>query len=313
MALTSLFNPDKANQKGVADATLADRHEGLFYYYHDPKIIHAVNVALATNRPLLVRGPSGCGKSCLAFNVARQLNARYYPFAVNSRSSAQDLLWRFDAVRRLGDAYSSAHAATETPPAQPHWQTAFAYVEPSVLWWAFDRESARLRGATQLEPQRHAAEPMAAYNGNPQLGPKAVVLIDQIDKADPDLANDLLEPFGAYQFTVTETNSPVGLKPPQDPQDRQKTWQWAPLLIITTNGERQLPEAFMRRCLVLDMELPQKEEMAEIACTSLQKQDKPYFLNLIKLLEQASYWPAASPNSSISPRPASTSTSPMIT
>src|SRR5262245_26465506 len=84
-------------------ARLADRTKEPVYEYTS-EIELAVNVALATSRPLLVRGPSGSGKSSLARSVAHQLRWRYYEFNVTSRTSAQDLLWTFDSVHRLNDA-----------------------------------------------------------------------------------------------------------------------------------------------------------------------------------------------------------------
>ena len=89
----------------------------------------AVEVALTTGRPLLLRGEPGTGKSSLAAYVARRLGWRYYEYVVTSTSTATDLLWRFDAVRRLADAQ-----ANERPSMKPESE----YVSPGVFWWALD-------------------------------------------------------------------------------------------------------------------------------------------------------------------------------
>src|SRR5689334_464026 len=121
-----------ANDKAV----FGDRRDGKLYRY-TPEIKLAVNVALATGRPLLVLGTTGCGKSCLAFNLARRMRRRYYEYVVTSRSQARDLFYRFDAVRRLGDSQLKDHAR---PPSdktksrtKPVWQSQFPYVEPGPL------------------------------------------------------------------------------------------------------------------------------------------------------------------------------------
>jgi MoxR-like ATPase len=215
-----------------------DRRDGLVYVYND-KIELAVNVALATGRPMLVRGPSGCGKSSLARNVALRMGWRYYEQVVTSRTQARDLLWTFDSVRRLSDA-----TTPELKVGKPA-----DYVEPSALWWAFDPASAKRRGLPEGESPREVAK-------DPGVGPEgsgAVVLLDEIDKADPDVPNNLLVPLGSFQFDMKETNAtPVVLARPL-------------LLFITTNDERVLPTAFMRRCVVLELDPPKETLLVSIA------------------------------------------------
>lgn len=215
-----------------------DRRDGLVYVYND-KIELAVNVALATGRPMLVRGPSGCGKSSLARNVALRMKWRYYEQVITSRTQARDLLWTFDSVRRLSDA-TTPELKTGRPA---------DYVEPSALWWAFDPASAKRRGLPEGGTPRETAR-------DPGVGPEgagAVVLLDEIDKADPDVPNNLLVPLGSFQFDVKETDAPpVILSRPL-------------LLFITTNDERVLPTAFMRRCVVLELDPPKEPLLVSIA------------------------------------------------
>ena len=274
MNYQKLFDPqplfqDLRTAKEKSGLGLGDRRDGKVYRYTDD-IVLAVNVALATGRPLLVRGPSGSGKSSLAFSLARILNRRYYEFVVTSRTQAQDLLWRFDAVRRLGDAQvlrSAPAGAGEgaQPAAAPAlaWHSYYPYIEPGILWWVLQRDTAARRGYPgPTLPFAPAADP-AVFTPAPEAG-GPVVLIDEIDKADPDFANNLLVPFGSLQFKVEEIGHTVALAQAAalsaDERARQR-----PVLIITTNEERRLPQAFLRRCIALELEGPGRDGLIEIA------------------------------------------------
>lgn len=230
MAYNKIFAPDEvvsfAAPGGAAPGGVGDQRDGSVYVYGE-EIVLAVNVALATRRPLLVRGPSGSGKSSLARNVANILNYRYYETVVSSRTQARDLQWEVDLLRRLHDAQIKQEGAFS--------DDMNPYIVPGVLWWAFDRESALRHRSAAQEPgeQEH---PQAA---------RAVVLLDEIDKADPDVPNNLLVPLGSLQFTVEETGELV-----------KTTRESAPLVFITTNGERELPAAFLRRCVEMEIKLP---------------------------------------------------------
>ncbi|WP_224363655.1 AAA family ATPase [Hyalangium versicolor] len=216
---------------------LGDRRDGELYESTE-QIVLAVNVAMATGRPLLLRGAPGSGKSSLAPWVARVMGWRYYEDVVSSRTQARDLLWVFDAVKRLSDA-QAGEAGEE-----------FRYVKPGVLWWAFNRESAVRRGTPPDAKVDNAQEPNSRLNEKRQ-GMPAVVLIDEIDKADPDVPNDLLVPLGSLQFTVGERPPIVAAH--------------APFVVLTSNDERELPAAFLRRCVVLELPMPDKERLRRIA------------------------------------------------
>lgn len=239
MEYQKIFDPQQPSNlppRAASKAQLGDRRDGLVYVYTD-EIVLAVNVALATGRPLLVRGPSGCGKSSLARNVAENLGWRYYEKVISSRTQARDLLWEVDLLRRLQDAQTARLERDLTP-----------YVNPGVLWWAFDRESARRRGAA---PGGGAA---GAAPDEPGRGPdhsRAVVLLDEIDKADPDVPNNLLVPLGSLRFRVEDTGFEVVARA-------------APLVLLTTNDERELPSAFQRRCVELRLGQPTPQQLLTI-------------------------------------------------
>jgi MoxR-like ATPase len=240
---TPLFDPDAAAQPitaravappGAGDSGVGDRRDGRVYVY-SPKIVLAVNVALATGRPLLVRGPSGSGKSSLALHVAGRLGWRYYERVISSRTQAGDLLWEVDHLRRLQDAQNE-----ELDPSIRR------YIRPGVLWWAFDRQSAQVQAELPRDPQ---VPPGALDPNRGGSHARAVVLLDEIDKADPDVPNNLLVPFGSLQFQVEEIGLTVRAR-------RENS----PLVFMTTNDERELPPAFLRRCVELRLELPRTRE-----------------------------------------------------
>lgn len=191
----------------------------------------ALSAAAATQRPLLVTGPAGCGKSSLARAAAARLDWRYLERTVHSRTEITSLLWEIDQLRRLQDA----HVEALNP-------DLLAYVRPSVLWEALDP-------GTALAPLSLRAEPVAP--GPATLDP-AVVLIDEIDKADPDLPNNLLEVLGGLRFSVADTGLKVQCR------------AGIPLIVITSNDERDLPPAFVRRCIALPLKQPDLEQVARL-------------------------------------------------
>jgi MoxR-like ATPase len=220
------------------DGTLGDRRDGLVYVY-TPEIELTVNIALATGRPILLRGPSGAGKSSLAKNVAIRLGRRYYEAVISSATKHTDLLWRFDLLRRFRDAQDVKGTSLKAD---------VNYVQPGPLWWAFDRESALQRGAPPgIRLEARAADPSELP------GMDAVVLIDEIDKADPDVPNNLLVTLGSLRFAVSDLPG-VEVRAAEPP-----------LVVITSNDERDLPIAFLRRCIVLELPSPDQKGMIAIA------------------------------------------------
>ena len=261
---------DVEDFRGVGEAQiLGDRRDGKLYRY-TPRLKLCVNVALATGRPLLVLGPTGCGKSSLAFNLARVIGRRYYEFVVTSRSQSRDLLYRFDAVRRFGDAQVHAQSWSQPGRADPSdhqndlddFSTSYyPYIEPGPLWWIIDKTSAARRGypGKSRAPFKDAADPKV---WGPDLDQEngAVLLIDEVDKAEPDFPNNLLVPLGSRQFVVEEVSRTMRLG-----NGAEDLASGNPLVIITSNRERELPEAFVRRCVVAEIPVPRVIDLVEIA------------------------------------------------
>jgi MoxR-like ATPase len=231
-----IFDPDsRRGAKRRSPVTGYGDQRGSPDYVYTEQITLAVNVALATARPLLIQGPAGSGKSSLASDIARRMEWDFYEEVISSRTQARDLCWTFDAVQRLRDAQA------QLPVDRPE-----AYVRPGILWRALDPS-----GAADLDPGGAGDN-----DGGPQSAPRegAVVLLDEIDKADPDTPNDLLVPLGSGTFRVTDLGTDITLR---------RALQ--PLVLVTTNNERELPKAFMRRCVVLHLPEPSKEWLAVVA------------------------------------------------
>jgi MoxR-like ATPase len=229
-------------------------------YRMTPALHFAVEVALTTGRPLLLRGEPGTGKSSLAPYIARRLGWRYYEHVVTSASTATDLLWRFDAVRRLADA----QAKVRKPESD--------YVSPGVLWWALDRAS-----ALSFAARAGSEEPDSASNARRDPR-RAVVLIDEIDKAHPDLPNGLLVALGSNQIAVPYLERPIRIDVGKVPRlDLPNGVEIAPVqVVITTNEERELPTAFVRRCVTFSLIHPEAAQLADIARAHFHRKDDPF-------------------------------------
>ena len=187
------------------------RFEGTEHYIATKDLQVAVNAAITLQRPLLVKGEPGTGKTMLAHEVAGALGLRIITWHVKSTTTAQQGLYDYDAVSRLRDSQMGESRVNNIE----------NYIIPGKLWEAFTSE----------EP--------------------AVLLIDEIDKADIEFPNDLLLELDRMEFYVYETKSTI--------QAKQR-----PIVVITSNNEKELPDAFLRRCFFHYIRFPDKDTMKQI-------------------------------------------------
>jgi len=212
------------------------------WHVFDVESTWAIRAALGARRALLVRGRPGTGKSELARAAAAHLKRPLISVVVTAGVESQDLLWRFDAVSRLAQAQILRASDADGHALETLAEVRF--LQPGPLWWLINwGDAQRQWGDCTVKPPR----PQAPAVWTPAQG--CVLLVDEIDKAEPDLPNGLLECLGNGEFQVPYLAEPVRADPEAEP----------PLVIITTNEERELPPAFVRRCLVLRLELPEGE------------------------------------------------------
>jgi len=189
-----------------------DQFQGTDSYIASEELRHAVNVAVALARPLLVRGEPGTGKTLLAENLARALGMRLVRWHVKSTTKAKDGLYIYDTVARLHDSrFAGGHDVRDIA----------QYIKLGPLGEAL---------ASDI---------------------RVVLLIDEIDKADIEFPNDLLLELDAMRFRIDETGREVVAKE-------------RPVVIITSNNEKELPDAFLRRCVFHYIQFPSRELMTEI-------------------------------------------------
>ena len=228
---------DGLSSQDEAGGQEPDTFDHLFEIDH----IDALNAALACNRPLLLTGEPGVGKTQLARAAAAVLKRAFVRYTVDSRTESRDLLWEFDAVARLAEAQAASASGKEGSQLEEAMKVE-NFLRPGPLWWGFKWQTAK--DCTATKP------PVQFDGGNPDEG--VVVLIDEIDKAEIDVPNGLLEALGDGSF------QPDGNVPPV------RMGAIKPLIVITSNRERTLPDAFLRRCLELHMGLPKEEEALKL-------------------------------------------------
>lgn len=239
---------------------------GLAESFHcfDEASVNAIVTAYNIQRPLLVRGDPGLGKSQIAHAIAQCQGWNLLLHVVHSRTEPTDLLYRVDYVKRLATAQLQGalanHTFTNNANTEHHadYQQILSavdeanFVVPAALWWAYSAETARkfyeektenaAEQVTTTSPYHHGYQSALLNEINSDT--PSVILIDEIDKADTELPNTLLEVLNNRSFHV-----------PTDDQLIEVDASKPPFVVITSNDERPLPHAFLRRCVVLNLTL----------------------------------------------------------
>lgn len=187
------------------------RFEGTADYVATEDLRIAVNAAITLERPLLVKGEPGTGKTVLAQEIAKALKAPLIEWNIKSTTKAQQGLYEYDAVSRLRDSQLGDERVKDIA----------NYIRRGKVWEAFVSEQ------------------------------RPVLLIDEIDKADIEFPNDLLQELDRMEFHVYETGELIRAKQ-------------RPMMIITSNNEKELPDAFLRRCFFHYIKFPDEETMRDI-------------------------------------------------
>jgi MoxR-like ATPase len=198
-------------------------------YLADDGLRDAVNVAIALGQPLLVTGEPGTGKTQFARSVAYELGL-LSPFVFNTKSTstARDLFYRYDSLRHFHDAqFGKSQTDVED------------YIDYEALGLAILRAMPPAAGDRFLPPALRVNEPS-----------RSVVLIDEVDKAPRDVPNDVLDEIEQMRFTVRETGRTFAAEP-----------AYRPIVILTSNSERTLPDAFLRRCVFYHIPFPGPERL----------------------------------------------------
>ncbi|HML38815.1 MAG TPA: MoxR family ATPase, partial [Bacillota bacterium] len=188
-----------------------EKFKGSSDYVVSEELMHAVNVAIALQKPLLIKGEPGTGKTMLAESISTALNKKLIIWNIKSTTKAQDGLYVYDTVQRLYDSQFGEGDVSDIS----------QYIKLGKLGEAFTSDE------------------------------QAVLLIDEIDKADLEFPNDLLWELDKMEFYINETKETVSAK-------------HRPIVIITSNAEKELPDAFLRRCIFHYIEFPNAEKMEEI-------------------------------------------------
>lgn len=193
-------------------------------YIPSPELVEAVNLTIfLQKRPLLLKGEPGCGKTRLARAVADELGLPYESWYIQSTTRAKDGFYTYDAIARLQDAQIAQH----------------------------DQQ----RRSKVNDPKNYIKlGPLGrAFQNSLDNSQRTVVLIDEIDKADIDFPNDLLQALDEGCFPIQETEEEIKANPKQPP-----------IIFITSNDEKDLPDAFLRRCLFHYIKFPKESELINI-------------------------------------------------
>lgn len=251
----------RTEKEWVDDAKHPDHPAG---YLADPGVVDAVNTALVLGKPLLLTGRPGTGKSELAERVAWELGlGAVLRFEAQSLTEAQDIFYSFDLVSQMADAQLAARPTLDGVRAA---RPAREFITFGPLGRAILRATPGVN-ADLLQVDRDAqgeAPPHTAMldyqapvaSEAPPTPQRSLVLIDEIDKAARDVPNDLLNGIQRLEFRIRELQHRL-VSAPKEPGLR-------PVVLITSNAERDLPEPFLRRCVYVHIEDPDENKLREI-------------------------------------------------
>ena len=242
-------------------------------FHASEEVVELVNAALLLRRPLLVTGKPGTGKSSLAFAVAYQLGlGKVLHWPITTKSTLQESLYTYDAIARLQDSSLAVSRKSQDFSLHPSSESG---LEQPVDIGRYIRLGPLGTALLPGEPQK--LDSARAHGTRPR-----VLLIDEIDKSDIDLPNDLLNIFEEGEFEIPElTRLPeeerfrfVSVRPydsesPVSIERGRVRCASFPFVIMTSNEEREFPPAFLRRCLRLDVGLPNDSELADIVADRL--------------------------------------------
>ncbi|MEM7134258.1 MAG: MoxR family ATPase [Chloroflexota bacterium] len=249
----------KGDSQPNDDPITKDAYQQTEPYIAPPNLRDAVNMALYLRRPLLIEGEPGTGKTRLAYSVATELGYPLKEIYIRSTDQAEDLLYKFDAVRRLYAIQERAAAA--------QWIH-------SLNWKEEGHEGALPPPEIDNEAYVKLGQLGEAIELS-QQGTPSVVLIDEIDKADIDFPNDLLLVLDQLQFTIPELDQRK--YDALNGQTREERRHHLPLVIITSNREKELPAPFLRRCLFYFIPFPGKPDLGRILQAHFQSEMTPLF------------------------------------
>ncbi|NEP89249.1 MAG: MoxR family ATPase [Okeania sp. SIO2C2] len=225
-------------------------------YIASKNLAEAVNDALYLRRPLLLEGEPGCGKTRLAYSIAYELGYPLKECYIRSTSRAEELLYTYDNIRRLYDLQEYKFIQSQLEEKQIN--------NSPELTDAIERkkyvELGKLGEAIKLSAERDIP---------------SVVLVDEIDKADIDFPNDLLLVLDRLQFEIKEVKD--WKYDALRGEEREARKDFLPLIIITSNQEKELPKAFLRRCLFYYVDFPNEVDLRKIVVNHFKQDISPLF------------------------------------